>query len=320
MLNFSKVIYLESFYEQMYITAEQNKSQSVYVFADYHSVDDGDLMTGRPYGYTEEYQSYEQTGTSSVSYWSQYGSGCPRRTYVAGSAAKTYLDQYSNTTCPNLTNRYPAAGLGGSSGHKSTCTAYVNSYMCNRGCNMTPFQINYNKCSVCGGGDYDSNANCRQYNTCTIQYSAGSSSYYKCTYSGGTCSSSSCPYTYTSTPTYGYVTRTRTTTYDKESGLFSEGLGAPYAARNLNILSTRAGHADYHTNAEVVYGEIITQYLVCGGWTDKPELGLYPSIHGIFLTNRPAGSQITSGDVQFGTRVNMRIIIGLMGQLVHYTI
>lgn len=97
-------------------------------------------MVGRPYGYTEEYQSYEQTG--------------------------------STTTYPGET-------------------------------------------AICDG-------RCSFY-----------SDFY-CSYGGITNESGACTFPII-TPTYGYVTRTRTVTYDVQSGLFSTGVGVPFPSRNGGI-------------------------------------------------------------------------------------
>ena len=122
---------------------------------DYHSVDSGDLMTGRPYGYTEEYQSYEQTGTTT-----------------------TYPSNASDCNdCPSLVDR----GID----YRELYCAYSNEYkgmMFRR-----PWPCSYP----------------------------------------------------TTKPTYGYVTRTRLVTYDKESGLFSLGIGVPYASYNAGLYSTQ---------------------------------------------------------------------------------
>lgn len=116
-------------------------------------------MVGRPYGYTEEYQSYEQTGsTTSYTYGaSNCGTGC------------------------------------------SKFTAFNGLWWC---------VVNYPASSVVSPG-------------------------------------SACPYKTTS-PTYGYVTRTRTVTYDKQSGLFSIGIGVPFPSRNSGLYGSPYEYSDYH--------------------------------------------------------------------------
>ena len=125
-------------------------------------MDSGDVLTGRPYGYTEEYQSYEQTGT----------------------------EQYQTGT----TTTYP----GGS----STCTAACGRFF------------------VYGG-----------YAFCAIDNGIVA-------IFGGCRHATQTP-TYGTRPVYGYVTRIRTVTYDRHSGLFSIGVGIPYEARNKALYSTQ---------------------------------------------------------------------------------
>ena len=183
-------------------------------------MDSGDVLTGRPYGYTEEYQSYEQTGVTPASW------GCG------------YMINYASWN----------NGFGGA------INAQGNYY---------DGQINLPICTaeklIIG---YDGNGSGKPVYGCSYHYRG-----YGCARGD-----------YWNTPIYGYVTRTRTVMYDKQSGLFSIGIGVPYAARNTGLYSTR--HADYH------HGSIeVSVVLYAGGnWGNLLSNGMFTSDCNIYAS------------------------------------
>ena len=242
---------------ELFIPKTVASAETQATFSDYFGMNDaaGEIFVCGSANFSETYQSYEVTGSNSVSYWAQYASGCPNRTYYS-TQEKTYLQQYGGS-CPNLggvcytdNQHYNAHAAGctmpnkgyygevGYTGCKAGSNVSVRNWtwLCGY-CNqyLTTTHRNWASCYP-PGAQYPSGAGFSP--SCSVSYSTASSGY-KCAYSGGTCASSGCPYTYTSTPIYGYVTRTRTTNFTNEPGIFAMNKGLKFMSQNTGTYACR---------------------------------------------------------------------------------
>ena len=214
-------------------------------------------MTGRPYGYTEEYQSYEQTGGGYDTY-SDKICGYSHCWWWRGAGIDMWNKRWAIYVA--RTNNYET----------------INAYATNGGysiANANDAAIKAGLLGICPYGAAFSNSSYMNYAKCTFNQSDGQPQYpVSCGILGGVGATDSGRQRVkngTVPPTYGYVTRTRTVTYDKQSGLFSEGIGVPYASYNAGLYSTRikgivpVGHMLIIMDITLVmvkYGSVILQH------------------------------------------------------------